>query len=157
MITDINQAIKQAQTYDKIKSTILVADKNSDIIILQRASHDENPGTWELPGGGIDNKGGLTQTYLSQEAKREVFEEAGVSLDSIIFAYMLDFTNPKGQVQGNYMFIAKIDTELNPETSHEHDNHSVVSLEQAIKQLSFENHRNLVKFYLKSKLNNINS
>jgi 8-oxo-dGTP pyrophosphatase MutT (NUDIX family) len=145
MITNIQTAIQQASKYAKIKTTILVVDSNEDILILQRSASDKNGGTWELPGGRIEFSTRFDETYLNTEVKQEVLEEAGLVINTIDFAYML----PRGLLQGNYMFVGTLNQPVKPSISHEHDSYKLIRAKQAIELLSFENHRNLVKKYMK--------
>jgi ADP-ribose pyrophosphatase YjhB (NUDIX family) len=152
MITNLYNAIKQANKYTKIKTTILVLDKDDNLIILKRSSNDENGNCWELPGGGIEKNLLMNEKYLLSEASREVLEESGLIVDNIKFAYMLEFTNPKGFLQGNYMFIAKVKSNIKPSISCEHNDYLVVNTKIATQKLSFENHINLVNFYINNEL-----
>jgi len=51
-------------------------EHDDKILLLQRATHKSEPGTWVIPGGKVDP--GETR---EQAARRELLEETGIALD----------------------------------------------------------------------------
>ncbi|KAL5598671.1 hypothetical protein BROUX41_003415 [Berkeleyomyces rouxiae] len=57
-----------------IACAAVVFDDHNRMLLLQRASHDSQPGTWESPGGGVDPE----DPSLLHASARELWEEAGL-------------------------------------------------------------------------------
>jgi 8-oxo-dGTP diphosphatase len=101
----------------------IVINENNQYLVLKRHEKDENdPNFWDLPGGGID-----TNENLTEAIKREITEEANLSVDEVnlIGAY----TCNEGRLQ--LCAVAKLiggDLQL----SHEHSDFQWLSPEEFI-------------------------
>lgn len=95
------------------------------ILFVQRAAHKTQPGRWEVPGGKFE-----TGETPQQCAKRELFEETGVQLDTL---------SPRGTsyVCGDdchyvfHLFKAKVKNKPLITLSQEHQNYAWLTPEEA--------------------------
>ncbi len=62
----------------------IIRNPVDQILILKRSNKCNNPGLYNLPGGGIDKNETPKQAII-----REVFEEAGIKLPSISFTRVI--------------------------------------------------------------------
>jgi|GEM_PF-3816094 8-oxo-dGTP pyrophosphatase MutT (NUDIX family) len=141
MFETLSIAFGNLHTFVKAKTTIVPYNQEGDIIILKRHSNDEGAGSWELPGGGIELDKVSIESDLIAEAKRELFEETGLITSEMEFLGLRTFTNPKGQLQGNYMFGTRVNNINLANASHEHEEIRIISASQAVEILSFDNHK----------------
>jgi 8-oxo-dGTP pyrophosphatase MutT (NUDIX family) len=63
-----------------IISTRVIIEHGPDIVVVQRAQQGEFQGSWELPGGKVDQ-----DEDIAQGALREVGEEIGVPVELLPF------------------------------------------------------------------------
>lgn len=56
----------------------LITNEKNEILLIQRADDDDHGGSWETPGGGIDDFETPTQACI-----REVKEEAGCDIEQV--------------------------------------------------------------------------
>jgi 8-oxo-dGTP pyrophosphatase MutT (NUDIX family) len=149
MFETLSIAFGKLHTFVKAKTTIVPFNQEGDILILKRHSNDEGGGSWELPGGGIELDKVNIESDLIEEAKRELYEETGLNTLGMEFLGLRTFTNPKGQLQGNYIFRARIKNINIANASHEHEEIRIISASLAIQMLSFDNHKFAVNQVLK--------
>lgn len=57
---------------------VAIRDLNGNVLLLRRSADDKYPGSWELPGGAIEEG-----EEPKRAALREVFEEAHIRLNSV--------------------------------------------------------------------------
>jgi 8-oxo-dGTP diphosphatase len=76
-----------------IVSSALI-EKEGKFLIIQRATHDTRPGTWETPGGGLE-----WGEDPEVAVKREVKEECGLNITVIEPVKILSWTNKREGVQ----------------------------------------------------------
>jgi 8-oxo-dGTP pyrophosphatase MutT (NUDIX family) len=95
---------------------ILLSDRDGRVLMLRRAPDDDIlPGSWELPGGGIDPG----ETPL-QAAARELREEVGVALAEEALADWGTFERPGGRHTAFFATGCE-PGDCTPALSHEHD------------------------------------
>ena len=109
-----------------IVSVSIALEKKGKFLIIKRAEGDSFPGLWEFPSGRIE----LGET-LEKTAKREVFEETGLSLSKIEYvAYSERFPSGKHCLIHHFYsnsFSRKI------KLSHEHSDFRWVSKKEILK------------------------
>lgn len=76
-----------------IVSSALI-EKEGKFLIIQRATHDTRPGTWETPGGGLD-----WGEDPEVGVKREVKEECGLEVTVVEPMKILSWTNERDGMQ----------------------------------------------------------
>lgn len=100
-----------------IATGIAVIDEGKLLVVRRIANDDFLGGEWEIPGGGVD-----TGETIEQGAIRELFEETGLVVESVIDSFEgFDYTTPnKPKVrQVNYKVTVKPgDIQLEP-TEHD--------------------------------------
>lgn len=96
-----------------VVSAVIVANKK--VLLLRRSPDDSFPGTWEFPGGGVEDN---DRENIVDALRREVEEEAGLTLP----------TFPTGEVLSHPTRTAlrvvlrfDIESEREIKLSHEHD------------------------------------
>ncbi len=79
----------------KVSASAVVLNNEGKLLIVKRADDDDFlPGTWELPGGGVD--------FLEEPRvgiKRELFEECGIQVDVLhpLTEFSFVMPTPEGQ------------------------------------------------------------
>jgi 8-oxo-dGTP pyrophosphatase MutT (NUDIX family) len=116
--------------------SVLVVNSKEQILLLQRSMTDtDGAGKWDLPGGGID------EPNVVEAAKRELFEEAGITADSLDFMEVIEyFSRSKQKMKKRYVFITQSDEEV--VLSPEHIWYKWLSLKDA---LTFDFHHEQLK------------
>jgi len=76
-------------------------EKNKKFLILKRSKNDTMPGLWEFPGGKI-----VIGEKLKESAKREVFEETGLTIKNIEYiGYSERFSEDRNVKSGYHTLV----------------------------------------------------
>lgn len=75
---------------------LISCDETNEVLLAKRARGSNNPGQWNLFGGGIERN-----ETASQTAHRELGEEAGLVIDPTLMRF-------KGSIHGMNFFVVKI-------------------------------------------------
>jgi bis(5'-nucleosidyl)-tetraphosphatase len=101
-------------------------------------------GHWDFPKGGVEK--GETE---EQAATREIMEETGISVDNFVpsFRKKIDYHYRRADGLSHkrvIFFLAESKTDK-VEISFEHSGYEWLGFEQALRRLSFENAKNILK------------
>ncbi|GIW61302.1 MAG: DNA mismatch repair protein MutT [Patescibacteria group bacterium] len=115
-----------------------ILDKEKNLLILKRASHDSHPGIWEIPGGALN-----FNEDLDQGVQREVYEETGLSVNALFPFAAYSEISTKGYQVIRIAYLCKLlNDKHSVSLSSEHDEYQWVNLEQVtrINRSNFLNH-----------------
>lgn len=101
-------------------------------------------GHWDFPKGGVER--GESE---EEAARREIMEETGLKVDSFIpnFRKKIDYHYRRADGLSHkqvIFFLARANSDR-VKISHEHSGYEWLRFDQAIKRLSFENARNILR------------
>ncbi|HEV2402869.1 MAG TPA: NUDIX hydrolase [Candidatus Saccharimonadales bacterium] len=120
------KSLRQQATRDRIThlSTGIAIRRNGTLLLVRREPGDFLGGSWELPGGGIDEG----ETF-EQAIRRELLEETGLTVTKIVgmFAGFDYSTDVKPKVR-QFNFIVTV-APSKVTLSEEHDTYIWVTLE----------------------------
>lgn len=89
---------------------VLMATRDGELLFLKRAEHKKNPGSWDLPGGGVDPG----ESY-DEAAWRETQEETGIFPDRMARIAEQDMDDRRC-----ILYVAVIDEATTPLLDREH-------------------------------------
>lgn len=118
----------------KLLQKIVIVNQNQVLLLKRSPNSKTRPNCWDLPGGNMEwpqNKQVLTRQLHISDAKREVFEETGLELNSSFDLAQLVFFDTVFEPDKQLFTILvgwqiKLDSSLkNPEIkiSHEHSDY----------------------------------
>ena len=128
----------------EIVLTGILKDKDEFLVVKRNENDDTFPGTWEFPGGHLENN-----ETLQKCLKRELYEEIGFNKEfqPIITNYYDEIKNKDGKLT-HYLeidFIINVDkSSVNIKLSNEHCDYKWVT-----------KYSELLDDFIKSKLSNI--
>ncbi len=101
-------------------------------------------GHWDFPKGAVEN-----EETEEQAAKREIFEETGIKVESFIpnFRKRIEYHYRRSGGLSHKQVIFFLAPSINKEVhiSFEHSGYDWLSFEQALRRLTFENARNVLR------------
>lgn len=114
------------------KAVLVRAD--SRLLALRRSKTDPTrPLTWDLPGGEVE-----FGEDLAESIKREVREEAGISLPAVTLLDVLGWINPEGEYWISIGYTAEVPQDAQVTLSFEHDRFEWLSPEEFLTRDSSE-------------------
>lgn len=103
-----------------------IFDQEKNLLILKRASHDSQPGIWEIPGGALDYN-----EDLAKGVQREVYEETGLSVNALFPFAAHSGISTKGHRVMRIAYLCKLLTDSHSvNLSSDHDEYQWVNLEK---------------------------
>ncbi len=101
-------------------------------------------GHWDFPKGAVEK--GETE---EQAAKREIFEESGLLVDGFLSGFRREieyhYRRSDGLSHKRVIFFLAESKRLDVKISHEHSGFEWLTFEQALRRLTFDNARNVLK------------
>ena len=126
---------------EKSCGAVVFRKKNSTIEFLVLKYRPEQGGHWSFPKGHMEKEESEQET-----AKREVFEEAGLQIDLIEgFREETVFSPKPGVMKTVAFFLGEAKSDRVKHALEETEDHKWLQFEEAMKQLTHEDTRELLK------------
>jgi 8-oxo-dGTP diphosphatase len=130
-----------------VVAKVLVVNDKNEILLLRRSQTDERrPGEWDFPGGWVEEG-----EELHAAALRETEEEAGIKADNAKLVFALSDVTAHGS--GTWaVFLERVVGRPEVKLSHEHDYHTWMPIEQALKEVKYHRQRAMLKYVVDNKI-----
>lgn len=131
----------------QVQSKVFIIGPNDKILLLKRAvDAPTRPREWEVPGGHVEHG-----EYMAEAAAREMYEEAGITVDSqeIELVYALT-ERPADKVSVTWLFYRAQTVQSEITLSHEHTEYKWVTPEQALELISYERQHRALRYLVEN-------
>lgn len=126
-----------------VAKLVVVRREQKTLLLIKRSATDSRrPGQWDLPGGQVKHG-----ELLEEGAVRECQEETGLIVhpkDLKLFM-TLNGTVGEGSVWVNWLFFAVAAPEGELRLSYEHDAGEWCGLDEALKRIQYDRHRQVLR------------
>ena len=107
------------------QKAILIREDGTILAIRRSKTCPNRPLTWDLPGGDVEYGEDLTEAI-----KREIREEAGISIEKLTLLDVIGFTIPNGEYWVSIGYMAHVAQDTAVTISWEHDQFEWVTKEE---------------------------
>ncbi|MDG6906993.1 MAG: NUDIX domain-containing protein [Nitrososphaerota archaeon] len=131
----------------------MIEERSAGAVVFHGGSKNESrvflvlhypAGHWDFPKGAVEK--GETE---EQAAKREIFEESGLVVDGFLSGFRREieyhYRRSDGLSHKRVIFFLAESKRLDVKISHEHSGFEWLTFEQALRRLTFDNARNVLK------------
>lgn len=134
--------VSKARKYQITGAITFVFNQQNQVLVLKRKKDVKNrPNEFELPGGKVEwEKGDLVEN-----AKRELFEETNININSQNFTFLdSDIFNFKQTEIFNTFFAVKLDFSAEIKLGHEHDEYFWLEKEEAMQKIGYQKSKEIL-------------